>query len=206
MLEIANVTKNFDGVKALNNVSAKFYEGEIHGLVGENGAGKSTLMKIISGVHKQTAGEIFMDEKKVSFNTPAKAYDAGIRIVYQELSLIDSLSIAENIFIHELREGKIFKIVKRKELEKKTNEILKKWGIEIKASEKIANVSMGIRQLVEIAREMVTEAKVVILDEPTSSLTNREIDQLFKVVKMLKDKGIILVFISLILNEFISLS
>ena len=206
MLEIVNVSKNFGGVEALKSVSTKFYNGEIHGTVGENGAGKSTLMKIISGVYKPTSGEIFLEGKKVNFETPTDAYNAGIRIVYQELSLINSLTIAENIFIHKFKDGKIFKIVKRKELENKAEIILKEWGMEVKASEKIANVNMGTRQLIEIARELITEGKIIILDEPTSSLTSKEIVYLFKVVRMLKEKGFILVFVSHRLNEIIDLA
>lgn len=206
MLEISNIKKNFGGVKALKGVSTKFYKGEIHGLVGENGAGKSTLMKIISGVYKPTAGEIFLAGKNVKFETPTEAYKAGIRIVYQELSLINSLTIAENVFIHDLGDGKIFKIIKRKELERKAENILREWGIEIKASKKINNVSIGIRQLIEIARELVAGGKIIILDEPTSSLTNKEIDHLFKVVRILNEKDFILVFISHRLDEIIDLA
>lgn len=150
MLEIVNISKDFRGVHAHKNASATFYENEIHGLVGENGAGKSTMMKIVCGLFKPNSGQVKLDDKFVTFHSPHDAYKAGIRIVHQELSLIRSLSIAENIYIHKYEKGKFFKKVDRKKLVKDAEKMLKEWDIQIDAGEKVAHVSMGIRQLGEI--------------------------------------------------------
>ena len=201
MLEVKNISKSFRGVHALKNVSACFYDGEIHGLVGENGAGKSTLMKVVSGVYPPDCGVIDLDKAPRSFESPIDAYNAGIRIVHQELSLIRSLSIAENMFIHKFRNAGPLAKVDRRKLEEDAQKTLKEWNIDLDASQKVKDVSMGVRQLVEIARELSTGGKVVILDEPTSSLTYKEIDQLFDVMKLLKSRGYALIFISHRLNE-----
>jgi ABC-type sugar transport system ATPase subunit len=204
MLEVRNIEKSFRGVHALKNVSATFYNGEIHGLLGENGAGKSTLMKIVSGVYPADSGVFLLDGQEVNFQNPQEAYNAGIRIVHQELSLIPSLSLAENMFIHRFRRHSL-RFVSRKDLRGSALKTLRQWGIDIDPAVKISSVSMGIRQLVEIARELSTGGKVIILDEPTSSLTFREIDFLFDVMRKLKAEGYTLIFISHRLNEVTAL-
>lgn len=201
MLEAVDVYKNFRGVKALKGVSTTFLDGEIHGLVGENGAGKSTLMKIICGQYSPTGGQILIDGVEAKFRNPREAYNHGIRIVHQELSLIRSLSVAENIFIHKFKEGRLIAGVDRKNLENQARDMLEEWDIDLDASQSVAHVSMGIRQLVEIARELSTGGKIIILDEPTSSLTNTEIEKLYSVLRKLKETGIAIVFISHRLNE-----
>lgn len=201
MLEVKNIVKNFQGVHALKSVSATFYDHEIHGLVGENGAGKSTLMKIISGVYPPDRGEIYLYGERTHFRNPMEAYNAGVRIVHQELSLIQSLSIAENMYIHKFRQGSVTTFLDRKKFREDASKTLEEWGIEVDAGIKVSEVSMGVRQLVEIARELSTGGKVIILDEPTSSLTFKEIDNLFNVLKMLKSQGYIVIFISHRLNE-----
>lgn len=201
MLEVVDVSKEFRGVKALKSANACFYEGEIHGLVGENGAGKSTMMKIICGLFSPTSGQIKMDGEIMSFNSPYAAYNAGIRIVHQELSLIRSLSIAENIFIHKYEKGSFLRNVDRKKLIKDAEKMLQEWDIHIDASEKVSYFSMGVRQLVEIARELSTGGKVIILDEPTSSLTVSEIKKLFQIVRRLRGQGLTIIFISHRLDE-----
>ncbi len=201
MLEIINVSKDFRGVHALKEANATFYDGEIHGLVGENGAGKSTMMKIVGGLFPATSGTIKLDGEEITFHNPHDAYNAGIRIVHQELSLIRSLSIAENIFIHRYEKGRFLKTVDRKQLAVEAVKMLEEWGIEIDANEKVSHISMGIRQLVEIARELSTGGKVIILDEPTSSLTISEIKRLFEIIRKLKTKGYTIIFISHRLDE-----
>jgi ABC-type sugar transport system ATPase subunit len=201
MLEVKEISKHFGGVQALKNVSVAFRDGEIHGIVGENGAGKSTLMKIISGVYPPDHGTIELDGAKVSFHTPIAAYNTGIRIVHQELSLIRSLSIAKNMFIHRFRRASPFRFVDEKRYEGDALEMLKEWEIHIDPSTMVSELSMGTRQLVEIARELSTGGKVIILDEPTSSLTYKEIGHLFNVLRLLRDKGYIVIFISHRLNE-----
>ena len=201
MLEVKEISKHFGGVQALKNVSVAFRDGEIHGIVGENGAGKSTLMKIISGVYPPDHGTIELNGVKTSFHTPVEAYNAGIRIVHQELSLIRSLSIAKNMFIHKFRGASAFRFVDEKKYEDDARGMLKEWEIDIAPSTMVSELSMGARQLVEIARELSTGGKVIILDEPTSSLTYKEIDHLFNVLRLLRDKGYVVIFISHRLNE-----
>ena len=201
MLEVKNIAKHFGGVRALKGVSITFNDGEIHGVVGENGAGKSTLMKIISGVYPPDGGSILLDGQTVHFPTPIDSYNAGIRIVYQELSLIRSLSIAKNMFIHRFRGASAFKFVNEKGVNIDAERMLKDWGIQIDPTTLVSQLSMGERQLVEIARELSTGGKVIILDEPTSSLTFKEIDHLFQVARLLRDRGYIVIFISHRLNE-----
>ncbi len=201
MLEVKEISKNFGGVRALKNVSVAFRDGEIHGIVGENGAGKSTLMKIVSGVYPPDHGAIELDGVRVSFHTPIEAYNAGIRIVHQELSLIRSLSIAKNMFIHKFRRASSFRFVDEKKYEAEARGMLREWEIDIDPSTMVSELSMGARQLVEIARELSTGGKVIILDEPTSSLTYKEINHLFNVLRLLRDKGYVVIFISHRLNE-----
>lgn len=201
MLEVKDISKSFEGVHALKSVSMTFHDGEIHGLLGSNGAGKSTLMKIVSGVYPPDSGSIEINGKQADFGTPVDAYGAGIRIVHQELSLIRSLSIAENMFIHKFTNGSAFKYVNRKVHEEHARLVLSEWDVDADPSIKVAEVSMGIRQQVEIARELSTGGNTIILDEPTSSLTNKEIKQLFAFVRILRDKGLIVIFISHRLNE-----
>ena len=201
MLEVKDIYKNFRGVKALKGVSTSFRDGEIHGLIGENGAGKSTLMKIVCGQYQPTGGTMVIDGEKITFRNPREAYDHGIRIVHQELSLIRSLSIAENIFIHKFKEGRLLTGVDRKSQEEEARKMLLDWEIDIEPSKKVSYVSMGIRQLVEIARELSTGGRIIILDEPTSSLTVSEIVKLFAVLRKLRESGIAIIFISHRLNE-----
>ena len=201
MVEVKEISKHFGGVQALKNVSVAFRDGEIHGIVGENGAGKSTLMKIISGVYPPDHGTVEFNGAKVSFHTPVEAYNAGIRIVHQELSLIRSLSIAKNMFIHKFRGASAFRFVDEKKYEDEARGMLKEWEIDIAPSTMVSELSMGARQLVEIARELSTGGKVIILDEPTSSLTYKEIDHLFNVLRLLREKEYVVIFISHRLNE-----
>jgi len=201
MLEVIDISKSFSGVHALKSVSMTFHDGEIHGLLGGNGAGKSTLMKVVSGVYPPDSGSIDLNGKRVAFNTPTDAYSAGIRIVHQELSLIRSLTIAENLFIHKFTGGAALKWVDRNTHERNARSILSEWKIDVAPSAKASEVSMGIRQQVEIARELSTGGNIIILDEPTSSLTNKEIKQLFTFIKSLRDQGFIVIFISHRLNE-----
>ncbi len=201
MIEINGISKSFGGVQALDTVNTIFYDGEIHGLVGENGAGKSTLMKILSGVYKQDTGKIYLNDKELLFNSPQEAYNAGIRIVHQELSLINSLTVAENIFIHQLGGLSPFKFINREKLKEDAKNLLGEWGIDIDPTMLVGDMTIGLKQLVEIVRELSTKGKIIILDEPTSSLTNKEIDRLFAILRRLKKNGYVIVFISHRLNE-----
>lgn len=205
MIEIDRVSKHFGGVQALDDVSFKLDFGIIHGLVGENGAGKSTMMKILAGVYRPDGGRILIEGKEAEFRDPKHAYDMGIRIVYQELSLIPDLTVAENLYLHHFSNGGLRR-VNRKALVAEASNLLQQWGLKLSPADKIDQLPMGQRQLVEIAREVAKEGRVLILDEPTSSLTNKEIDHLFEVLKRLKQENMAIVFISHRLDEVLEIA
>jgi len=199
VLEAQGITKVFPGVKALDNVSFNLKKGEVHALLGENGAGKSTMMKIFSGVHKCEAGKIFVNGKEVEIDSPRKSMDLGIGIIYQELNLCQHLTVAQNIFLgREITKGMR---VDRKKLEEKAKEILEMMGTDIKPSERVSNLSVSKQQMVEIAKALSQNIDILIMDEPTSSLSEREIDGLFKVIDKLKADGKSIIYISHKLDE-----
>lgn len=200
-VELRQISKNFSGVRALENVSLKVWPGECLGLVGENGAGKSTLMKILSGVWSAGSfeGEILIEGKNYQFYSPKDALDAGISIIHQELSLFEELSVAENIFMRDLPNS--CKVVDRKKLEAKTQEILDLLQVKIPPSEILKNLSVGEKQLVEIARSFSSPLKVLILDEPTSALTDQEILALYQLIEKIKSQGVACIYISHKLDE-----
>jgi ABC-type sugar transport system ATPase subunit len=195
VISLRSVSKGFGGVRALADVDLEIRPGEVHGLVGENGAGKSTLMKILAGVYPPSAGEILLDGRAVHLRDPRHAYELGIRIVYQELSLVPTLTVAENLYLHRFGRGRL-RLVDRRALAREATALLAEWGLDIDATQRIEQLPMGKRQLVEIAREVAKQGRVLILDEPTSSLTNPEIDYLFGVLGRLTQRGMSVVFIS----------
>ncbi len=205
MIHCKDISKSFGGVKALENVDIHFRAGEIHGLVGENGAGKSTLMKILAGVHQPDRGELLLEGKPIACRDPKHAHDLGIRIVYQELSLVPDLTVAENLYLHRFSAGG-FRMVNRRNLTGEATQLLGEWGLDIDPRSKVESLPMGKRQLVEIAREIAKAGKVLILDEPTSSLTDPEIEHLFTVLAKLKDLDMAIIFISHRLNEVMRMS
>ena len=199
VLEVVGVSKSFPGVKALNNVSLQIQRGEIHALVGENGAGKSTLMKILSGAYKKDSGQIFIENEVVEIKTPKEAREKGIAIVYQELSQLNRLSVAENIFIGRYK--KRFGLINWNLIYKEAEMLLRKLEINIDAYSPVYSLSIAQRQLIEIARAVSMDAKVVIMDEPTSSLTKQEVALLFKIIRELKRQGVSIIYISHKLDE-----
>jgi ABC-type sugar transport system ATPase subunit len=205
VIHCKDISKRFGGVKALENVDVHFRAREIHGLVGENGAGKSTLMKILAGVHQPDQGELLLEGKPIVCRNPKHARDQGIRIVYQELSLVPDLTVAENLYLHRFSAGGLA-TVKRRDLAREAKKLLGEWGLDIAPDARVESLPMGKRQLVEIAREVAKEGKVLILDEPTSSLTNPEIEHLFEVLARLKSLQMAIVFISHRLNEVMRVS
>jgi len=199
-LELVGISKQFPGVLALDNVALKLKKGEVLGLVGENGAGKSTLIKIIGGAYKPSKGKIFLNGEETVFNSTHESLSRGISIVYQELNLIPHLSVAENIFINRLSQTNGF--VNWKKLYQDANEILLKNGIsDINPKSKVAELAIGQKQSVEIAKALSYQAKILLLDEPTSSLASPEIQNLFEIIKGLKEQGISIVYISHHLDE-----
>jgi len=201
ILEMREITKQFPGVKALDNVTLQVEKGEIHALVGENGAGKSTLVKVLSGFypHKSYNGQVFIKGKEMKFINTRNSEEAGIAIIYQELELIEELSIAENIFLGNLHNN--HGIVKWDEVYYKAGELLKEFELEVDLSKKIKDIGIGQQQLVEIVKALSLNADILILDEPTAALTESEISLLMKILSQLKNRGVTCILISHKLNE-----
>lgn len=206
ILEMKNITKVFPGVKALNNVSFQVAQGEIHCLVGENGAGKSTLMKVLSGVypHNSYTGEILFQGQPQHFSTIRDSEKAGIAIIYQELALVPELSVYENIFLgHEIHNGLL---MNWNETIKKAGEMLRMVGLDVNPSAKVKELGVGKQQLVEIAKALSRNVKLLILDEPTSALNESDCTNLFRLLRELKTQGVTSVLISHKLKEVIELA
>ncbi len=201
ILKVSNLCKSFPGVKALASVDFDLRAGEIHGLMGENGAGKSTLIKVITGFHSKDSGEIFYDGNSVSYGSPNEAVHHGISTVYQEINLIPLLSVAENIFLgrQPLRAGGAG--IDWRELHRRAAEAVAQLDLDIDVTRPLNSYSVAIQQMVSIARALDISAKVLILDEPTSSLDAAEVRQLFSIMRKLKDQGIGVVFITHFLDQ-----
>ncbi|NIY49223.1 sugar ABC transporter ATP-binding protein [Cedecea colo] len=200
-LQMNNITKRFPGVLALSDVSFNLRRGEVHALLGENGAGKSTLMKILSGVYRPDEGEIIFENNRVQFSSPLEAQKIGITIIHQEFNLFPDLTVEENIFI-----GREFCKNNRWQLDAKTqraqvSDILTKLNLKIKPDSRVADLTVAQQQMVEIAKAISVNAKVLIMDEPTAALTESEIDSLFRVTRLLKEQGTGVVYISHRLEE-----
>ncbi|MDF2891515.1 MAG: transporter related [Clostridia bacterium] len=194
-LDMRNITKTFDALKALDNVSLQVCESEIHGLLGENGAGKSTLMNILAGAFPPTFGEIYLNGKKQENMTTHKANELGIRFIHQELNLVNDLKVYENLFLGEELTG-AFGLLNKKQMIKKSAEVFKRMNIDIDPQEKVENLDTSRKQLVEIAKALLFESKLIIMDEPTTALTNKEIENLFVIMRSLKAEGVSIIYIS----------
>lgn len=202
-IEINNVSKTFPGVKALNNVSLTVDHGEIRALVGENGAGKSTLMKILNGNYKMDEGQILIEGQPVSITNPLVAARHGISIIFQELNQVDYLSVAENIFAGRLAEKG--KLINWKEINDKARKLLEKINFDIDPRTLVGSLSVAGKQMVEIAKALSYDAKLILMDEPSATLTKKELDNLFDIIKDLKKKGIAVIYISHRLDEIYSI-
>ncbi len=201
-LKLQGICKSFPGVRALNNVHMEIRKGEVHALVGENGAGKSTLMKILSGAYTKDDGEIFWQGQKVEITKPRDSEELGIAIIYQEFNLVPQLSIAENIWLgREPYINKSVHLIDWKEMYRKTSELLRELNLDIDPKRSVAGLGVASQQMVEIAKALSLNAKLLIMDEPTSALSSNEIDQLFSVIQNLKEKGVSVIFISHHLDE-----
>lgn len=207
LVEMKGVTKKFPGVTALSDISFQINGGEVHVLLGENGAGKSTLMKILSGVYQPTAGTIVLHGKEYNKLTPKDAYDNGISIIYQELSVINELSIQENLFVGKLPTKKIagVAVVDYGYMNKKAKELMEKVGLKRDPKTLVEDISISEKQQVEIAKALASNSEVIIMDEPTASLTNEEVHHLFEIIRQLKSEGKGIVFISHKMNEIIEI-
>lgn len=195
VLQVKNIAKEFPGVKALEDISIDFYPGECHALVGENGAGKSTLIKIIASIYKPTRGEVILDGKVCNFKTPKDALDAGIAVIQQETSIAPHLTVAENIYLGcepKQKNG----LLDRKKMEADAQAVLDEMGLEIDAHTLCSTLTAAQLQMVEIAKVISKHAKVVVLDEPTSSLSEKEIDSLFEQVRKMKAANTTMIYVT----------
>jgi simple sugar transport system ATP-binding protein len=204
VLTMTGISKQFPGVKALDGVDFRLLPGEVHALMGENGAGKSTLIKVLTGVHDIDEGQIELEGTGVSFSSPLAAQQAGISTVYQEVNLCTNLSVAENIFIgrEPRRRGRIL----WKEMRRRAAGILARLDLDLDVAASLSSYSLAIQQMVAIARAVDIQAKVLVLDEPTSSLDAGEVAQLFQVMRRLKDDGIAILFVSHFLDQIYEIS
>ncbi|ABG03913.1 ABC transporter related [Rubrobacter xylanophilus DSM 9941] len=199
LLEMRGITKRFPGVVALDGVDFELLPGEVHVLLGENGAGKSTLIKILSGAYRPDGGEILMDGRPVEIRSAAEARRLGISTIYQEFNLVPQLTVAENI--HLGRQPRRFGVVDRGAMERAARELLERLGIRVDPRARVADLGVARRQMVEIAKALGLRARVLIMDEPTAALSEREVRQLFRIVRRLKEEGVGVVFISHHLEE-----
>jgi len=199
IVEIEHVYKSFPGVKALDDVSFHLKSGEVLALLGENGAGKSTLMKVLSGIYTRDSGDITIFGEKIGVLTPKKAQELGVAIIHQELNMCAHLSIAENIFLG--REKSHSGLLSNKEMNKQAKAILDRLNIDLDPETIVGDLTVSKQQMVEIAKALSTNAKILIMDEPTSALTSKEIDDLFGIIRKLRDEGCGIVYISHRLEE-----
>jgi ribose transport system ATP-binding protein len=203
-LQMQHISKTFPGVVALDEVSFALRPGEVHILLGENGAGKSTLMKILSGAYQKSAGQILLNNQEVEIKNPRQAQDLGIGIIYQELNLVPQLSAAENIFLG--REPiRLTGVIDRQAMEREARRLLHGLGLEIDVRRPVRELSVAAQQMVEVAKAISLNARILIMDEPTSALTEREISELFARIRQLKTTGVSIVYISHRMEELFAI-
>lgn len=203
ILTLKNITKEFPGVKALDDVTINIERGTIHGLVGENGAGKSTLIKVLAGIYQPNKGEIILDGKPCRFNSPIEARHAGISVVHQEIKLAEPLSVAENMFLGnvQLKNG----LVDWKGMRRRAREIVEDLGMDIDINAQVSSLTVAKKQIVEIMHAINNNSRILIMDEPSAVLTDRELEVMFRIVKQLRDEGITIIYISHRLDEIFGL-
>jgi ribose transport system ATP-binding protein len=199
VLEVVGASKSFPGVRALRDVSFRLLPGEVHALVGENGAGKSTLIKVMTGVYRADSGEVRLNGSPVQFGSPLEAQHAGVSTIYQEVNLVPLMSVARNLFLN--REPRRFGLIDAATMRRRAREILRDYGIDVNVNRPLGDLGLGAQQMVAIARAVQVDARVVIMDEPTSSLEAREVETLFSVIERLKQRGIAIVYVSHRLDE-----
>lgn len=204
ILEMKNITKSFIGVRALKDINFSLESGEVRALMGENGAGKSTLIKVLTGVHKLDGGEIYLDNKRIYPSSTLDAQKIGISSVYQEVNLCDNLTVAENIMIG--REPKKFGLIDKKKLIDMAFEAINKLSLNIDVRKPLSDYSLGIQQMIAITRSLQLNSKILILDEPTSSLEENEVNQLFDIIEKLKNSGIGIIFVTHFLDQVYRIS
>ncbi|ONI46520.1 galactose/methyl galactoside ABC transporter ATP-binding protein MglA [Candidatus Epulonipiscium fishelsonii] len=204
VLEMVDIVKDFPGVRALNKAQLKLRPGTVHALMGENGAGKSTLMKCLFGIYIEDEGEIFLDGEKINFNNPKQALEHGVSMVHQELNQVKETRVMDNIWLGRFPTKGL--LIDHKKMYKDTKAILDDLGIVIDPKEKVENIPLSECQMLEIAKAVSYDAKIIVMDEPTSSLTEREVEHLFRIINRLKDKGCAIVYISHKMEEILAIS
>ncbi len=205
ILELRNITKTFPGVKALDRVNFSLEEGEIHALMGENGAGKSTLIKIVTGVYQPDEGTILLDGKPISFKDPREVFQHGINVVHQERNLIPTFTVAENIMLEQYSE-KTFSKINEKQINEKAQEYIDAVGLDISPTKSVESLTAGKKQLVEIAKALSSNARIILLDEPTASISQKEVADLLNLIRRLKERGVSFIFVSHKLEEVMNLA
>ncbi|MEV0523772.1 sugar ABC transporter ATP-binding protein [Streptomyces sp. NPDC050439] len=200
VLSVTGLSKTFPGVRALDGVDFTARAGEVHALIGENGAGKSTLIKVLTGVYAPDAGALTYNERQVTFATPLEAQHAGISTIYQEVNLVPLMSVARNLFLGREPRGRLGLIDFRR-MHREADEALRRLGIRVDVRRPLRELGVGTQQMVALARAVSVDAQVVIMDEPTSSLEPREVQTLFGVIRMLRDRGIAVIYVSHRLEE-----
>lgn len=205
MIEMTGITKSFSGNKVLKDVQFSLKKGEIHALMGENGAGKSTMMKILTGIYERDAGEVKVRGESIHYKNPKESEHAGIAVIHQELNILPYLSIAENLFLGKEKTFGKSGILKTKEMNQKASEILKSLDMYEDVRTEAGSLSVGKQQIIEIAKAISSNAEVIIMDEPTAALTDREIESLFETIRKLQETGVSFVYISHRMEEIFSL-
>ena len=206
VLRMENITKTFPGVVALDKVSIDLKKGEVLGILGENGAGKSTLIKILAGNYLKDSGDIYVDDEKFEIKGTAEAMASGIRVIYQELNTLDNLTVTENMFIGEQIVRGPFKKVDWKAMTQKAHELLNTLNVKLDPSAVTGDLSISEKQIVEIAKAISKEAKILVMDEPTAALSAEETQSLFRIIRTLKEKGVAIIYISHRLKEIFEIT
>ena len=204
IVKMTGITKYFPGVRALHNVDIDVSAGEVHALVGENGAGKSTLIKILMGVHQKTEGEIFVEGEQMDIRSPLHAQSLGLSAVYQDINFAGHLTVAENMFMGGL--PRKFGIVNHKAINEETNRIMSSINVAVKATEIMSDLTIAKQEMVAIGKVLHQKAKFVIFDEPTAQLTTEETEELFRIIRMLKEKNVGILYISHRMEEIFQIS
>lgn len=205
IIRLEDISKSFFGVPVLKNVDFEAHSGEVHALVGGNGAGKSTLMKILTGVYAKDSGSIFLEDGEAVFHNYKDAFLRGIAMIFQEMSSVPTLTVTENIFLNnELLKKKCF--LDRKSMRKRAGELLERLGVDISPDAVVGDLSVGEKQMVEIVKALSSDAKILVMDEPTASLSANEVDKLFEIIENLKRQKIAIIYISHRMNEILAIA
>lgn len=205
LLSAAGINKSFHNNPVLEGVDFEVRAGEVHALIGENGAGKSTLINVISGVHQRDSGTIELEGRPVNFSKPMEAMSAGISVVHQELSLVPRMTVAENIYLRREKTN-AFGLNDWRAMNAAASEVFERMGVDIDPTEFAGSLSVGLQQMVEVAKAIALDARLVIMDEPTSSLSDKDTKELFKVIRSLRQLGLGIVFVSHKLSELFEIS